>query len=153
MKFNNSGVKVDTEEKKAITSKLGKNKLGTFLDIELLKKIGNSESKVSETQGMIRITFDVPEELRNTDSKMVRIYKIMRNHDGEIDLLNANFDSKTGKITFETDKFSTYALVYTDAEVKMDVPNTGDANHMIYYLLIGMVGMIGIVVASKKRFC
>lgn len=152
LKFNHSGVTVDTEEKKAITSKLGKNKLGTFLNIELWKKIGNNESKVSETQGMIQITFDVPEELRNTDSKLVRIYKIMRNHDGKIDFLNANYDSATGKITFETNQFSTYALVYTDAEVQMDVPNTGDINHMMCYLLIGMAGMIGIVVVNKKRF-
>ena len=66
---------------------LGDKKVGTFLEIDLTKRIGDYETKVSETTGAVEI-------------------------------LDATYDEATGTITFETDKFSTYAVVYEDVAVK-----------------------------------
>ncbi len=110
-------VAADTEEKKEIQNKMGANTLGTFLNIELLKKIGGTETPITETTDAIEITFEVPEHIRNTDSKVTRTYQIMRNHDGVVEILDAgSYDEKSHLLTFKTDKFSTYALVYRDTQ-------------------------------------
>ncbi len=110
-------VAADTEEKKEIQNKMGANTLGTFLNIELLKKIGGTETPITETTDAIEITFEVPEHIRNTDSKVTRTYQIMRNHDGVVEFLDAgSYDEKSHLLTFKTDKFSTYALVYRDTQ-------------------------------------
>ena len=108
-------VTADTEAKKEIQNKMGANTLGTFLNIELLKKIGGTETPITETTDAIEITFEIPEHIRNTDSKVTRTYQIMRNHDGVVEILDAErYDEKSHLLTFKTDKFSTYALVYRD---------------------------------------
>ena len=59
----------------------------------------------------------VPEKLLNKDRNIERTYKIIRVHNGEVTVLDSDkcqFNEKTGVITFKTDKFSTYAIVYTD---------------------------------------
>lgn len=155
--FNDAGTKADNEEKKAIEKELGANKLGTFLDIDLIKKIGSTEVEVSETTGLISITFEMPEALKNTDKNVVRTYKIMRYHDGKVDILDANYDEKTGFLTFETDKFSTYAVVYSDAKANTTtntattVPQTGDTSNTVLYVAMLCLAMCAVTVVLRKQ--
>lgn len=63
----------------------------------------------------------------NNNSSINRTYKIVRVHEGVVSILDATFDPETGEVKFETDAFSTYALVYTDnikANVKDDKTNS-----------------------------
>ena len=117
---------VDTQDKAKIMNKLWKtNTLGTFLDIELLKQIGDKETKIAETRDEIKITFEIPKHLWNTDDTVTRTYQIARNHDGMVDILNVeNYDEAAHLLTFKTDKFSTYALLYRDT-AKNQTPITG----------------------------
>lgn len=141
----------ETAEQRAIAAKLGSYKLGTFLNIELFKMIGSTVTKISETTDEIEIVFEVPEELINEDSRVIRTYKIMRNHNGKIDILDTAFDAKTHMLTFKTDKFSTYALVYTDSAVSSSV-ETGDmANTSAYVLMLGMSLVTIMTILGKKR--
>lgn len=154
--FTDAGTKADNEEKKAIEKELGSNKLGTFLDIELIKKIGSTEVSVSETTGLISITFEMPEALKNTDKNMVRTYKIMRYHDGKVDILDANYDEKTGFLTFETDKFSTYAVVYSEAKANTTTntaitPQTGDTSNTVLYVAMLCLAMYAVTVVLRKQ--
>ncbi|MBQ8558400.1 MAG: LPXTG cell wall anchor domain-containing protein [Tyzzerella sp.] len=155
--FNDAGTKADNEEKKAIEKELGANKLGTFLDIDLIKKIASTEVEVSETTGLISITFEMPEALKNTDKNVVRTYKIMRYHDGKVDILDANYDEKTGFLTFETDKFSTYAVVYSDAKANTTtntattVPQTGDTSNTVLYVAMLCLAMCAVTVVLRKQ--
>ena len=155
--FTDAGTKVDNDEKKAIEKQLGDNSLGVFLDIELIKKIGSTEVEVSETTGLITITFEMPEELKNKDASVDRTYKVMRYHDGKVDVLDAKYDSKTGKLSFETDKFSTYAIVYSDAKTNSTTtstpaPQTGDAtNTVVYIALLGLALCSVVFVLRKQR--
>ncbi|MCR4947363.1 MAG: leucine-rich repeat domain-containing protein [Lachnospiraceae bacterium] len=48
----------------------------------------------------------------SADSK----YDVVRLHDGKAEKLAAQYDSTTKTVTFDTDKFSTYALVYTPVD-------------------------------------
>ena len=82
----------------------------------------------------------------NKDTYVVRKYQIVRVHEGEVSILDAVFDEATGEISFETDKFSTYALIYEDVEI--DVPQTGDTTSSWPWMLL-VIG-IGLIVLSTK---
>lgn len=125
LRLKDVSVAADTQEKTEIQNRLETNILGTFLDIELLKQIGGTETKIPETTDEIEITFEIPEHLRNTDDTVTRTYQIMRNHDGVVDILDVeNYDEAAHLLTFKTDKFSTYALVYRD-DAKTQTPDPG----------------------------
>lgn len=95
--------------------------VGMYLDISLFKQVeGESKVKISETSGAIKIAFEIPTVLR----KDGRSFYIVKVHDGVASLITPIQSGNT--LTFETDQFSTYALVYmdkTDAP-KADVPET-----------------------------
>jgi hypothetical protein len=102
-------------------------KVGYCLDIQLLKNIGNNEEKVTELAAPISIDIKLPAELINTDSAYNRTYGIIRVHyddNGvaqEPELLPATVTD--GILTFETDRFSTYAIVYKDTAVSTGTKN------------------------------
>lgn len=129
LRLTNVEKTADTSEKEKIGESLPEgNTLGTFLDIQLLKKIGETETPISNTNGEIGITFEVPEGLRNTDNAMARTYRIMRNHNGTVDTLNAVYNESTHMLTFQTDKFSAYALVYKDDKKNQTNPPAQPTN-------------------------
>lgn len=99
---------------KALNGSLAKGyTLGQYLDISLYKVIGNSRNLITETNGKIRVTINVPDSLKNTDAAKTRTFAVIRVHDGKAELL-ADLDDNAGTITIETDRFSTYAVVYKD---------------------------------------
>lgn len=154
-KLDDIGTKVDTAEKEAIANALGEKKLGAFLDISLIKQIGNYEGKVEKLTAPIRVSLTLPKELINTDESIERIYKVLRYHDGDankVTVLDAKFDKATGTILFETDRFSTYALVYEDVEAgKDEVPNAGVVSTTVIWLGAMSVSGIGALALAKKK--
>lgn len=143
--FKENGTTANTEEQKAIEKELADKKIGTYLEIGLSKKVGAFETVVSETTGAVAITFELPKELINENVK--RTYSVMRYHDGKVDVLDAKYDAEKGTITFETDKFSTYAVVYEDVVIK--APATGDTTNVAMYVMLLVCGA-GIILASRK---
>ena len=143
---------VKSEDKVAIENKLEDKKLGTYLDINLLKQVGSNEpEKITELKGKIKIAFVVPEALRGEAGK--RTYTILRLHDGVVDTIVPVFDEATNTLTFETDRFSTYALAYEDADVVTPPapPATGDATSVVPFIMLLGVGAALITVATKRR--
>ena len=71
------------------------------------------ESMIEETNSPISINVELPDNLINVNNNINREYKIARVHNGEFDLLDAtlNLDNT---LTFKTNKFSTFAIVYKD---------------------------------------
>lgn len=74
------------------------------------------------------------DEFINKDNNKNRVYKVLRVHDGEVSVIDTNFDASTGFLSFETDKFSSYALVYSDSVV-MPNPNTYDNVNLYFSIL------------------
>ena len=166
LELNNIGVSADTEEKEEILKEIDDMKLGTFINVELIKKIGSYTSNITKTKGDIRISFVLPEALKNTDNKITRTYYIMRNHEGEITLIPVEFDEETSVVTFATDRFSTYAIVYKDSSVDNNtnadgdtnagadsnldaVPETGDTSGMYIYVLVACMAIAVFVCKNK----
>lgn len=118
---------VSEQEVKLIGQKLKENQfVGVYLDITLSKVIGGQMAPVLETKGGISITVAIPEKLINTDSAKVRNYSIVRIHDGQAEVLASEYNAQENKLTFVTDKFSVYAVVYEDTAVKNDEDQTTD---------------------------
>lgn len=149
LSFKDAGTTATTEEQKAIEKELGNKKVGTFLEIDLSKKVGTIETAVSKTTGLIAVTFELPKELVNTNDKVDRTYSVMRYHDGKVDILDAKYNAEKGTITFETDKFSTYAVVYEDTAVET-VPKTGDTTNVAMYVMLFICG-VGLLVVLRKQ--
>ena len=143
---------VSDADKLLVREQLGENTVGMYLDITLTKQLGDAAVKITETAGAVIVTVTVPKELRNTDPKMLRIYKIIRVHEGTANVLDASFDEKTGKLAFETDCFSTYALVYADTPVS-DIPTTGDNTQLALMAAVLLLSLcsVAVVISYKKH--
>ena len=101
-----------------------------FFDISLLKKIsidGQSQGTVSihNIDTPLKLTIAIPNSFPAVASGYTRTYIVFRLHDGKVVKLQTTLNAD-GTITFETDKFSTYALGYID--VKTDGANTPAAD-------------------------
>ena len=96
--------------------------IGEYIDISLEKRVDNSDWKyIPETNDMIRIALDVPEEL----VKSGRTFFVIRNHDGQMSVLR-DLDGDDSTLTIETDRFSDYLVVYDDdveTSLKKSIPN------------------------------
>ena len=84
----------------------------------------------------------------------MRTYKIVRVHeaaDGSLvtDVIEGVFNPEDNSFTFQTDKFSTYALAYADS--KSGSPATGDTAMVGLYVTMALLtAAAGIVVLKKK---
>ncbi|XME03311.1 MBG domain-containing protein [Lachnospiraceae bacterium C1.1] len=104
-----------------------------FIDLSLYKQIDNEEpspiTNLNNNNILVRIS--IPENLRiasNSEEltesdedpldEAVRTFYIARVHEGEADILDTTTDGDD--IIFETDRFSTYALLYSDSAVNPD---------------------------------
>ena len=132
---------------------LGENTVGLYLDITLSKQLGNAAPvQITETGGDVTVTIVVPEALRNTDSKVQRTYQVIRVHEGQVDVLDADYDAQSGKLSFCTDRFSTYALVYTDAAAGS--PQTGDYTALPAFtamMAVSAIGLAALVLCKRKK--
>lgn len=114
---------VPAEDAGLVEEAKGEAELGMYLGVTLWKQIGDGEEvAVTETNGSLTISFEVPDSLINTDPSVVRSYQIIRVHEGKAEIIPCEYSEETRTITFKTDKFSTYALVYTDREIDPQAP-------------------------------
>ena len=128
LKVEDISSEVPAEEKAEVESKAGDNEIGMYLDIDLFKQVGAAEeNQITETAGAVSITITIPDELLNTEENFTRIYKIIRVHEDEsgnliTDVIEGEFNPEDNTFTFETDKFSTYALAYMDRDDTKPLP-------------------------------
>ena len=127
-----------------------------YIDLSLYMKIDdNPEEKISQLKGKeLTITMEIPENIKS--DKKGRQYYVIRVHDGsEVEVLDSVIDLEAGTIKFKTDRFSTYAIVYTDvtdAEVNVpEIPKTADSSDVELFVLTFVAGVYMIVCAEKKR--
>ncbi len=114
LKVNDSDT-VETTDKSLVNKSLSGNTLGEVLNITLVKEVGSNETAVQPTSAL-KISVELKDSLINKDSSVVRTYSVIRVHGGQTETLPATYDEATKKVTFTTDKFSTYAIVYKDTK-------------------------------------
>lgn len=97
---------------------MGENLNLTYFNAELFKQVeGVAKTQIHEPGTMIKVTIQIPEELLNHDKSIAREYKILRLHHGKVDVISGTFNAATNEFTFESDKFSTYAIAYGDTQL------------------------------------
>ncbi|MBP3815891.1 MAG: hypothetical protein J6H21_03400 [Firmicutes bacterium] len=139
---------VPSADKALIEKAIGKNdKVGAYLDIKLYKQVEDKEKvAVGETPKEISLTMDIPEAL----IKEGRTFSVYRVHDGKATKLTSTRNENS--LTFKTDKFSTYALVYTDKEASNIIaPKTGAEDYPGAYITLLVTAMALAVITLKTK--
>ena len=94
----------------------------TYFNADLFKQVeGDRKTQIHEPGTMMKVSITIPEELLNHDRTIVREYKILRLHNGVVDVISGNFNEETQEFSFATDKFSTYAIAYADTQLATGV--------------------------------
>ena len=91
--------------------------VGSFFDLSLMMNIeGDTQPyTISDTgdDNPLSISLKVPETMQQS----TRLYNIVRYHDDEAELLNDSFEQlENGELSFETSRFSDYAIAYVDED-------------------------------------
>ena len=115
---NDDRVATEAQAKRIV----GKNAEIVYLDISMFKQMSNSEQEqIFQISTPISVTITIPENIRTAADGMRRTFYVFRSHaDGGTTTgtpITGKYDSNTGAFTFETDRFSTYALVYKDTVI------------------------------------
>ena len=125
--INNIENKVTDSDKKLIDNKLkADEKIGTILDIVLNKNVDGNKNSVHELNSDIKLKVAIPENIINKDASIKREYSVIRIHNGESENISVDYNENDNTIIFETDRFSTYAIVYKDI-----IKNTEDNNQSV----------------------
>lgn len=112
---------VDAQDKKVIEDHIDENvNIAQYLDINILVKADNQViGEINQLNKKITFTVAIPEDLM----KEGRTFYVIRVHDGKAEKLETA-ENEDGTLTFKTDKFSTYALAYEDAQESITTPIT-----------------------------
>lgn len=155
-------VNVDALEKSTVESidniaKEKNIKITNYFDITL----NVQDSARNEVVGTLNelskeMTFNVaiPKELTTVPEGYNRKYYVVRYHDGKSEIISASVDGNV--LSFESDKFSTYALAYEDVKDEVIVnPPTGDK--IVLDLVVGIVSVAGLglvarSIAKRKKY-
>ncbi len=137
-------------EKSAVEAALPENaQIGTSIDINLYKEVeGDKKEQITETSGEISLSVEVPPEMLDNTSQSEFI--ITRIHDGKAENLDCTFDANTKKVSFKTDKFSTYVLSVKGGAPQKNTgksPATSDSAFAVY-MFIASLSLA--VIALKK---
>lgn len=158
---------VNAQDKKVLEDHIDENvNIAQYLDINILVKADNQViGEINQLNKEITFTVAIPEDLM----KDGRTFYIIRVHDGKAETLET-VENEDGTLTFKTDKFSTYALAYKDAQESTKTPiqsgqpqddikgetakepKTGDTSNIALYGSMALIslGLVGAIVLKKK---
>ena len=136
-----------------------------YLDLSLIITAdGNEIGNLYKTDRPIRYTVVLPKDM-NTENKE---FYVIRIHNGVAEKLSATLNGD-GTLSFETDRFSTYALAYEDKGTvgKGDVVDTtaegtpgvkhtgtvktGDESNTVLYVILMAVALTCVIFAGNRR--
>ena len=126
------------------------DKIVSYFNIDIVIKTDDETlGTVTNLQEKIKLTIDVPDDLPAVARGYKRVFKVVRVHDGKAEELPTTVSN--GKIEFESDLFSTFALTYEDEKITKN-PTTGD-NIIIYFasLAVATAGIVATVKSFKKE--
>ena len=155
-----SKIEPTTEDKSLVEAQLNStNKIAMYLDLKVVASVTKNGTKfgddvtVRETGTPVKFTIALDDSFINTKNTVDRTYQVVRIHNGVVDVLPATFNADSKTITFETDKFSTYAVMYTDTPKASKTPSTADNMNVALYGGVAVVSVlaIGFLFFFKKR--
>ena len=143
---------VEQKVTEALNKKAENIQLSKFFDVTIVVK-DNTDKEVgqlSELTDKVDLTVVLPEELQEVKEGFARTYYIVRDHDGEIEILDAKLSADGKTLEFASDKFSTYAIAYKDEEVQNTTNNPKTGDQIMMYVAILSIATAGIVTTRIK---
>ena len=125
-------------------------KVVSFFDITLNVKnnvTGETLGTLSTLDNKIKFNMALPEELTKVAEGYTRKYYVVRYHDGKSEIISASVDGNV--LSFESDKFSTYALAYEDVKNE-NVVNPPTSDKIVLDLVVGIVSVAGLGLIAKS---
>lgn len=96
-------------------------KIADYFDILIEIKANNIKvGELTELNSPITLMVALPESLQKGEEGYLRTYYIVREHDNKVEILNATLSEDGKYLTFESDKFSTFALAFVDKKIEQD---------------------------------
>lgn len=93
--------------------------VGSLMDIRAIVRADSTVlGQLSELSAPVRFSIAVPTQMQRTG----RVFKVLTLHDGQVYELPANYEN--GILTFETQRFSAFAMVYGDLAESL-LPDAG----------------------------
>ena len=163
---------ITAEDKAKLEAEASDSGQLAYFDISLFKEIivdGSSRgaTAISELQKPLKLTIGVPNSFPAVETGYTRTYVVLRLHNGEVTTLPATVNAD-GTISFDTDRFSVYALAYKDikdastsdattaaatTEASKTSPKTGDSMPIavLVVLMLTAAGMLVFMDLKKKK--
>lgn len=150
----------------AIAGALGDWTLAEEIDLALFYEVDGKTVQVHETNEPLVVSLTLPDSTTGDTSKKTRSYEVIRVHDGKASVIPSSFDADAKTLTFETDRFSAYAVAYKDAtenggktpaqDDAGDAPNsllamTGDVSMLTMLVLAALAALSILLVARRLR--
>lgn len=123
----------------AIESISGDYIVMNYLDIKFGANVDGEVISISETDGLITVSVALDKAANGT-------YKVVRIHDGKADVIDSELSADGTRLTFRTDKFSTYAIIFADVASGDSTPSA-----LIALLVLAAAAVIVTVSVSVKR--
>lgn len=141
---------VDEAVQQQIVKTLSKNqKLALQLDISFLKIKDSDITLLSETNVPLKITLQIPKEY----VKENRAFYIVRTHTDSNGIMHndilKDIDDNDETITFESDRFSVYSLIYEEVQ-SVGVDTSDESNQNAYFTMI-LLSFGAICITIKKQ--
>lgn len=139
---------VSEEDRARVSSVLKDGSVGLYLDVSMFKQVAERDCvALTNLNAPVTITLTLPEQLMNTRGDVIRSFQIVRVHDGKTDILETVQQGNT--LSFQTDRFSTYVLIYHDSIVNL--PQTGDdSTPELWFALLAISSALLLLLFSKK---
>jgi hypothetical protein len=121
-----------------ITSIAKRDERVQFLDIRvILKEQGFDDVEISRLTQHVSITMTLDEAIQGN-----RNYRIVRLHEGVLEILETVYDEENQTLTFETDRFSNYAIMY----------QVDEDSSFIGILMIALILLLGLLAWYYRFF-
>ena len=128
----------------------GKAALVQFLEIDVTLRTMNDVivAEVDDTVVPLTITVDLNAEMQKAAKEGKTIY-VARAHDGKVTFIEGTLNAEKTQFTFDSSKFSTYALVAFDSQT-VTSPKTADAG-IFMAVSMSILSVTGSAVLLKKK--
>ena len=156
----------------AIVGALGDWTLAEEIDLTLFYEVDGKTVQVHEANEPLVVSLTLPDSITDDASKKTRSYEVIRVHGGKASVIPSSFDADAKTLTFETDRFSAYAVAYKDAVDESgkdtaesdgkapaqdddDAPSsllamTGDASMPTALVLIAALAALSILLVARR---
>lgn len=144
-------------------------KIADYFDILIEIKANDIKvGELTELNSPITLMIALPESLQKVEEGYLRAYYIVREHDNKVEMLNATLSEDGKYLTFESDKFSGFALAFVDKKIEQDketdskpettpskpvnVDTGSSITENIIILIVSVSGICGLFLARKKKY-